>query len=132
MGKQMSDFARFPVDTQYAVYLCGNQIIHPPAMHLATPFAAEGAAIVPLLRQKLSQARDDVTIRDIVRVLTQMQVQKTYDVRGDRQLMELMNSSIAGMRDPEWPHHSRHGCQDAGVVRSALPHGSSFQCDTAR
>jgi hypothetical protein len=102
MPKQMSDFARFPVDTQYAIYLCGNQIIHPPAMHLGTPFAAEGGAVVPFLKQKLSQARDDITIRDIVRVFTQMQVQKTYDVIGDRELITLMNSSIAKMRDPGW------------------------------
>jgi len=57
------------LEKQYAIYVCGNQYLEPPATYFAEPFALEGGRIVGYLKDKLSRASDDGTIRDVVSVL---------------------------------------------------------------
>src|SRR5712691_5041715 len=77
---QFAEFMRLDVEKKYWVYLCGNQFVHPPALYLVEPFARDGPNVVIFLRDKLSRASDDLTIRDIVRLFKEMQRQNTYDV----------------------------------------------------
>lgn len=98
---QMKEFGDRSLDEQYAIFICGNQIIHPPAMYLSQPFADQGPRIVEFLRMKLIQAEGDLTIRDIIRVFVEMSRQGTYDVAQDPSLMTLMTESAARIKDVE-------------------------------
>ena len=90
------------LETQYSVYLCGTQYMHPPAKYLAEPLASQGEQMATFLRQKLIEHPDDVTTNGIVRVFDAMQWQGTYDVRGDTALMALLQEKVQAIRDPYW------------------------------
>lgn len=98
----MTDFGGFEVEKQYAIYICGNQYIHPSAIHLAEPFAREGEKVVGFLKARLQEASDDFTVRDIVLVFTEMSRQKTYDVVGDNDLIRILRKKVASMKDLDW------------------------------
>jgi hypothetical protein len=102
LKERISTFPRYSFDEQYAIYLYGNQVQHPPAIYLADPFAAQGKGIVLPLSDRLRTATDDLTIRDIVMVFSAMSRAKTYDVAGDEQLMRLLGESAKKMKDPDW------------------------------
>ncbi|HTZ38598.1 MAG TPA: hypothetical protein VMB77_00455 [Syntrophales bacterium] len=96
------DFSSYDIDKQYAIFICGNQYVHPPAMYLAELFAREGGRVVEFLRIKLLEANEDLTIRDLVLVFVEMSRLKTYDVASDDELMRLMTDRVEGMKDPDW------------------------------
>jgi hypothetical protein len=96
--------ARLPsqsLETQYAVYLCGTQYVHPPAKYLAGTLASSGEPMVRFLRQKLNEHPDDLTVHDIVRVFEMMQWRRTYDVRADTPLMALLHERVQALDDSQ-------------------------------
>ncbi len=94
--------AEKPLSEQYAIYICGNQYMHPPALHLAAPFAAEGAPVATFLHEKLAATSDDLVIRDIVRVFVEMQRQHSYDIQSDRRLMAVIRAKSAAISSQYW------------------------------
>ncbi|WP_155950980.1 hypothetical protein [Rhodanobacter sp. OR87] len=102
LRERIATFDSYDLGSQYEIFICGNQVIHPPAIYLAESFAKEGAAAVPLLKKKLAQADDDLTVRDIVLVFAGMQRQRSYDVSKDADLVRLIVEKLNGMHDPEW------------------------------
>jgi len=98
----IDDFSDYNVEKQYAIFICGNQYMHPPMLHLAEPFAREGEKIVPFLKARLLEADDDLTVRDIVLVFNWMAREKTYDVAGDGDLMKILQAKINSMKDADW------------------------------
>ncbi len=88
--EQLKKFSTFSIDDQYSVLICGNQVLHPPALYLAEPFAEKGRIVLDFLKAKLRQATDDLTIRDIIYVFTVMNRQGAHDVVGDGDLMALI------------------------------------------
>ena len=99
---QQTEFVRLDLEKQYAVLICGNQVIHPPAMYLARSFAGEGERAAAFLRTKLSEAPDDATVRDIVLVFAEMHRQRTYEVARDTGLMRSISERVNQMSNPEW------------------------------
>jgi len=99
---RISLFVAADLEKQYAIYLCGNQYLEPPATYLAEPFALEGGRIVGFLKDKLSRASDDGTIRDVVSVLEEMSRQRTYNVGDDSKLMKVVDDRVAAMKDKDW------------------------------
>lgn len=99
---RISSFKDLDPEAQYAVYICGNRVIHPPATYLAEPFAQEGAAVIPLLIERLDQAKDDLTVRDILLVFSEMSRLATYDVMSNSDLFELMKKKTREITDPHW------------------------------
>ena len=102
LKERISAFPRYSFDDQYAIYLYGNQVQHPPAIYLADPFAARGQSIVLPLSDRLKAATDDLTIRDIVMVFSAMSRDKTYNVSGDERLMKLLRESAERMKQSGW------------------------------
>jgi hypothetical protein len=102
LKERISTFPRYSFNEQYAIYLYGNQVQHPPAIYLAEPFASQGKSVVLPLSDRLRTATDDLTIRDIVMVFSAMNRAKAYDVAGDEQLMRLLGGSAKKMKDPDW------------------------------
>jgi hypothetical protein len=97
-----NDFSKLSVEKQYAIYICGNQVVHPPMMYLGELFAREGEKIIGFLKVKLRETDDDATIRDLVRLFSEMSRLGTYDVAKDDELMRLISVRLAGMKDPGW------------------------------
>lgn len=102
LRERIATFDSYDLKNQYQIFICGNQVIHPPAIYLAEPFAKQGAAAVPLLKAKLTQADDDLTIRDIVLVFAEMQRQRSYNVPKDAGLVKLITEKVKEMHDPGW------------------------------
>lgn len=99
---RVAQFADADLEKQFAIYICGNQFIEPPAMYLATPFAREGRKAAELLKAKLSEAKDDGTIRDIIMVFAEMQRLGTYPVTSDKDLVRVIHTSVPRIKDPSW------------------------------
>ncbi len=99
---QMAEFGSLDIESQYALFICGNQVREPPSIHLATPFAKEGAAVVDFLQAKLAAARGDLTIRDILLVFAEMSRRKTYAVADNSDLMKVITEAIGRVKDADW------------------------------
>ena len=99
---QVTEFARRELNDQYALFICGNQFMRPPAQYLAEPFARRGGEIVTFLRLKLAQAQNDLTIRDIVLVFAEMNRQKSYPVWKDADLVRELREAAARMKNQDW------------------------------
>lgn len=112
---QLEEFERFELAEQYKIFICGNQVVHPPVMELAYPIARRGESAVPFIKDRLTETKDDPTVRDIVRIFAAMQSQGTYDVYADRELSMLVWDRIAAIKDPEWRR----------IVRRMFPNKSS-------
>ena len=69
---------------------------------LADPIAERGAAAVPFLVEQLKSRTDDLTVRDILLIFETMARLKSYDVKGDAALMNLLASKVAGVKHKEW------------------------------
>jgi hypothetical protein len=101
-NERIAQFVAADLEKQYAIYICGNQYLEPPATYLAEPFAREGGRIVGFLKDKLVRASDDGTIRDVVLVFKEMSRQRTYNVGGDSELMKVVDDRVAAMKDVDW------------------------------
>jgi len=116
--KRNAEFERYDFDTQYRIYIYGSQEIEPPVIGLAWPFAREGARIVQPLTSKLKSADDDATIHSIVFVFRVMNDLGTYDVAGDKSLMEELREKVGTMKDPFWNHITK---DDLLAIREKSP-----------
>ena len=94
-------FANYDIETQYAIFIYGQQGIRPPLFY-DDNFAKGGTNIVGLLKEKLLQAEDDITIYNILMVLEKMTKQDTCDVAADKDLMLLVNKSVLKIKDNYW------------------------------
>jgi hypothetical protein len=97
-----AEFEKYDLDTQYRIYIYGSQQIEPPMIGLAWPLAREGGRIVQPLAAKLESADHDLTIRDIVFVFRVMNDLGTYDVAGDKSLMNKLREKVSAIKDPSW------------------------------
>jgi hypothetical protein len=118
LNVRLSEFAAADLEKQYAIYICGNEHLEPPATYLAESFAHEGARIVGFLKNKLSLASDDGTIRDVVLVFKEMSKQRTYNVAGDTDLMKVIAAAVDRVKDPFWKKTSE---QSLGEIRQQAP-----------
>lgn len=115
-GDVIETFTRSDLEIKYQIYVCGNQWIHPPALYLAESFAVGGEPVATFLRQKLEQTRSDTTVLDIIRVYAEMQRQGTHDVRGDVELMKLLDDRVQAIRDEYW---RKYCAEILGVISDA-------------
>lgn len=93
-------FENADAEEQYAIYICGNQYMHPPMLELADALAARGQIGADFLRSKLEVAKGDLTTRDITRAYLIMKRMGTYDVGQDAAIMRLLATKIAQMKGP--------------------------------
>jgi hypothetical protein len=96
-AEKIVKFEGYDLPTQYQIYLCGVQVVHPPALELANALANRGAVATPFLKEKLSSTSDEVTIRDLTMVFVQMTKNGTYDVRADEDLMRTLRVKVKSM-----------------------------------
>lgn len=97
-AKMVERFRGYDLETQFELFIVGNQIVHPPTLHLAREIAKRGPSLVPFLRRKLATTKNELTIRDIVLVLVEMDHLKLYDVSKDTLLIALAEKRTASMQ----------------------------------
>lgn len=95
---QVKKFNELGPEAQYELLIVGNQLVHPPALYLVEEFARQGKVVIPFLRSKLTNANKDVTIRDVVAILSEMQRMGSYEVKSDATLMALVEEKLAAMQ----------------------------------
>ncbi len=96
------EFSARPLADQYAIYLCGTQFIHPPALELAGPFAAQGPPAAAFLKGRLAATVEDLDVRDILQVFREMKRQHTYSAASDDSLMFLIRAKSGSISNPYW------------------------------
>jgi len=102
LKERIEKISSYELEGQYRIFICGNQVMHPPAIYLAGPIAQQGAPAATLLKAKLANAKDDLTIRDIVLVFTEMKRRNSYNFSDDPALATLISDSIQKMQDKDW------------------------------
>jgi hypothetical protein len=97
-----AEFLKQDFDTQFKLYIYGSQEIEPPEIGLAYTMATQGGKIVQPLRAKLEATDDDSTILDILEVFKAMSVLESYDVAGNKPLMQELLEKSGDIKDPSW------------------------------
>lgn len=108
------------LEDQLGLFFFGNQVRHPPAIYLARCFALNGESAVELLRSRLKEASDDLTVRDIAMLLATIDAMRQYDVANDAKLMAALKSRVAQMRDAGWRDTAEQQVASIGRERSDL------------
>ena len=90
----------YDFETQYRVYMCANQGVHP---HRGgeTLLAAGGAPMARFLAIKLEATDYDLTIENIITVFAVMQSMRTFDATTDPALMNLLERKVSSLARPE-------------------------------
>lgn len=96
--RDTADYLSYDVETQFEIYICGQQFMMPAHLELATAFASQGETVVPYLRAKLREELSDETFRDIVWLYREMYRLETYDVGEDLETMEMMRRRNEALR----------------------------------
>lgn len=125
---QQKTLRQHPLEEQLDLFLFGNQVRHPPAIYLARCFALNGMQAVELLRSRLKEANDDLTVRDIAMLLATIDAMKQYDVANDAELMAALKSRAAKMRDAGWRDTTEQKIASIGRERSDRA-GIAPECD---
>ena len=97
ISDQIKEIKKYHIAEQYDIFEFGNRIIHPPAIYLAKPIAEQGKTIIPFLKEKLQTTSDEVTIRDIVLIISEMVELKNYELSKDSELIKLLEQKINNM-----------------------------------
>lgn len=121
---RMAQFAAADLEKQYAIYICGNQYVDPPARELVEPFARGGSKVVKLLKSKLSQKIDDPTVSDVVWLLAVMSMQQTYNVASDSALMNTIDARVLEIKDPFWKNFAESQLREIRAAHGAGRHTS--------
>jgi len=97
-SERIKQFKNYSIEDQYEIYAFGNSVVHPPTTYLDLPFAEQGPIIVPFLKMKLEATKDEVTIRDITLIFSQLARLKLYDFSQDKELVILLHHKINNMQ----------------------------------
>ncbi len=100
---QVKQFKTYAIEEQYELFEFGNQVVHPPAIYLAEPFAQRGPSVVPFLVKKLKDSGSGAEVRDIALVFSELNDGKLYDFLADPgpiNLLEQKASSLGGVWGP--------------------------------
>ncbi len=106
---RIKDFGTHNINKQYAIYICGNQYIHPPMLQLAGIFVNErdGIVLTDYLRSRLLETEDDITVQAIIILFNEIDKQKKYNIVSDNELVLLLKEKISYMKDDDWKNFSQ-------------------------
>ncbi|MBK8183283.1 MAG: hypothetical protein IPK63_10485 [Candidatus Competibacteraceae bacterium] len=98
ISDQMKEIKSFSINEQYEIFEFGNRVIYPPASYLALSLAEQGEIIIPFLRDKLENTNDELTIRDIILIFSEMVELKNYEFSKDLRLRKLIRQKVDNMK----------------------------------
>lgn len=87
-----------PIDKLYALYRLGWEDFH-PARNIEPMLAARGAAAIPFVKTKLAEADDGLMLFNLLSLLERMRDTGTYKPSEDTELLALVDSAVARVKD---------------------------------
>lgn len=96
---RLAEVRGYPIDKQYAVFICGVQYMRPPAWEMAQPFASNGNAAAEFLVRKLPLIRDGTTIENIVSLLGDMNARGVYELKKNSELERGLRLAASRIKD---------------------------------
>lgn len=100
-------FNDYTIPDQIKIYLYGVQAVNPPVTVLSRPVAEHGQAAIPYIMNTLSTNPSDQNVRDFIVVFEAMQRLGTYDVANDKQLLQTLDTYVAGMKNNIWRGYTK-------------------------
>ncbi len=97
-SEQVRQFKNYSLEEQYEIFEFGSHVVHPPAIYLDSPFAEQGAVIVPFLKKKLEATKNELEILDITQIFSRVARLKLYDFTKDTDLMTLLDKKVNNMQ----------------------------------
>ena len=105
-GGMRERFESLEAETQYRVYICGQQATLPP-INFGYELARQGERTARHLRVKLASSEHDRTILDIIYVFSLMTDVSDYDPKSDVAMMRLLDENIKGMSNDQMRNYAR-------------------------
>lgn len=99
-AERLAEIRTYPIEKQYAVFICGVHYMKPPLWASADPFMERGASAIGFLKSKLAAPRHDWEVFAIVGLIGNMSTFGSYAALEDKELMRAVEISISKMRDP--------------------------------
>lgn len=118
---RMAEIRGYSVEKQYAVFICGTGYIRPPSWDGAQPFIERGGLAIGFLKAKLQSAGHDFEISGIVALIDEMDELGSYPASNDKELMQILETSVARIRDPQLRRESEkrlHRIREAEHART--------------
>jgi len=97
-ANRVAEVRGYPIDKQYAVFICGVQHMRPPAWDRAQPFAERGTAAAEFLARRLPLASDPAEIESIVSLLLRMEARGQYRLTKDSDFERALQLAVSGIR----------------------------------
>lgn len=98
-------FANYDRETQFDIYLCSQDYIHPSNGEIAEVYAKLGKDVVPTLLAKLAEANNDRVVYDIIYVFRNMVTMKTYSISDDKEALAAMDAALQRTPATFWRKH---------------------------
>lgn len=96
---RLAEVRSYPIDKQYAVFICGVQHIRPPKWETAQPFASHGSTTAEFLIRKLPLVRDDTTVENIVTLVGDMEARGVYELTPNSELVRALELAVSRMKN---------------------------------
>lgn len=96
---RLAEINSYPIDKQYAVFICGVQHIRPAQWEAAQPFAAHGNETAEFLVRKLPLVRDEATLENIITLVGDMDARGIYKMVKDSDLARALEHAVSGMQN---------------------------------
>lgn len=99
VSERLVEVRGYPIEKQYAVFICGAQYMRPPLLFGIQPLAERGKLTIDFLKTKLQSKQSDLVVRDILTLIGYMDAGGQYAAAEDQELMLALETAISGMSD---------------------------------
>jgi len=117
----LDGYSSYDLDTQFLIFRCATEYMHPPLMQFTPLFAGGGMSTARYLEGKLRQGQSSRTTMHILEVFADAQRQGAFDATQDPELMILLRQSVADHRGEPWHERSQRLLQEIEQARSFPP-----------
>jgi hypothetical protein len=105
-ARTLEQFSSYDVETQYIIFVCATQYMHPPLLDFTGPFAAGGNVTAEFLKDELRQGQDGRSTMHILEVYVEAERQGTYRASEDVGLLRLLRDTVDSQEDSPWHDRS--------------------------
>lgn len=108
----LQGFSSYDTETQYSIFVCATQYMHPPLLQFTPRFAAGGEVTAELLKAKLRSGQDGRSTMHILEVFVEAQNQGVFRASSDPELMSLLVHSVDANKESPWHDRSARLLQE--------------------
>jgi hypothetical protein len=94
--------SKYDLDSQWKLYLYGNQKIHPPTTELAEAFKNGGEPVFKFVIEKLDKTENELDYRDALGIFDAMQRSGSYRICEDKENLFKVINYKNKFKDQDW------------------------------